>query len=200
MSRFWSCEGLGTPMISWGIWEFQVRSCFRQGWWSSYQFPTTNHWHSHGQKPATSVLRSPRESYDSGSSRCKIKRTWAFLIFFALKMWLTWFQVVDHVCYSQSNMAKGKCLIDDSLSSKVSPFFNTPFPTSYWPRTKSTSTIKHAHQPLPTIDPPPHRLPNDNMDKVRCHKLFSHYTRSIGTSVICISYIYQFDLVFQLDG
>ena len=127
----------------------------------------------------------PRESYDRGSS-CKIservKRTWAFLIFFALNLWLTWYQVVDHVCYSQSNMAKGICLIDDSLNTKVSPFFDTPFPSSYWPRTKSTSSIKHAHQPLPTIDPPPHRLPKDNIDKVRCHKLFSDYARSIGSS------------------
>ena len=97
-------------------------------------------------------------------------------------MWLTWYQVVDHVCYLQSNMAKGMCLIDDSLNTKVSPFFNTPFPSSYSPRTKSTLSIKHAHQPLPTIDPPPHRLPKDNIDKVWCHKLFSYYTRSIGTS------------------
>ena len=44
MSRFWSCddaEGLRTPLISWGIWGFQVSSCFRQGWWSSYLSPTT---------------------------------------------------------------------------------------------------------------------------------------------------------------
>ena len=154
MSRFWSCEGLGMPMVSWGIWEFQVSSlqCFRPAWWSPYQSPTTKHWHSHWQKPATSILRSLRESYDSRSSRCKIKRTWAFLIFLALKMWLTWYQVVDHVCYSQFNMAKGMCLIDDSLNTKVSPFFNTPFLSSYWPRTKSTSSIKHAHQPLGPYD------------------------------------------------
>ena len=170
MSRFWSCEGLGTPMISWGIWEFQVRSCFRHGWWSSYLSPTTNHWHSHWQKPATSILRSPRESYDSGSS-CTIKRTWALLIFFALKIWLTWYRVVDHVCHSQSNMVKGKCLIDDSLNTKVSPFF---FPSSYWLMgTKSTSSIKYVHHPLPTIDSTPHRLRKDNIDKVRSHELFS---------------------------
>ena len=78
-------------------------------------------------------------------------------------------------------MAKGMCSINDSLNTKVSPFFDTPFPSSYSPRTKSTPSIKHAHQPLPTIDPPPHRLPKDNIDKVRCHKLFSHNTRSIGT-------------------
>ena len=183
MSLFLSCddaEGPRTPVISWGIWEFQVSSlqCFRPAWWSSYLSPTTNHWHSHWQKPTTAILRSPRESYDSGSSRCKIKRTWAFLIFLALKMWLTWYQVVDHVCYLQSNMASS---IDDSLNTKVSPFFDTLFPSSYWPRTKSTSSIKHAHQPLPTISLPLHRLPKDNIDKVRCHKLFSHYTRSIGT-------------------
>ena len=188
MSRFWSrddAKGLGMPTISWGIWEFKVSSCFQQGWWGSYLSPTTNHWHSHWQKPATSILRSERESYDSGSS-CKIgervKRAWAFLIFFALKMWLTWYQVVDHVCHSQSSMAKGKCSIDDSLNTKVSPFLDTPFPSSYWPRTKSTSSIKHAHQPLPIINLPPHRLCKDNIDKVWCHKLFSHYTRSIGTS------------------
>ena len=154
--------------------------CFRPAWWSSYLSPTTNHWHSHWQKLATSILRSPRESYDSGSS-CTIKRTWAFLIPFVLKMWLTWYQVVDHVRYSQSNMAKGKCSIDDSLNTKVSPFFDTPFPSSYWPRTKSTPSIEHAHQPLHTINLPLHRLPKDNIDKVRCHKLFSYYTRSIGT-------------------
>ena len=77
------------------------------------------------QKPATSILRSPRESYDSGST-CKIsesvKRTWAFLIFFALEMWLTWYQFVDHVYYSESNLAKGMSLINDSLNTKVSPF------------------------------------------------------------------------------
>ena len=169
-------------MISWGIWEFQVWSlqCFRPGWWSSYLTPTTNHWYPHWQKPVTSVLRSPRETYDSRTS-CKIKRTRAFLIFLALNMWLTWYQVVDHVCYSQSNMAKGKCSIDDSLNTKVSPFFDTPFLSSYSPRTKFTSSIKHAHQPLPSINLPPRRLPKDNIDKVRCHKLFSHYTRSIGT-------------------
>ena len=72
----------------------------------------------------------PKRIIRSGSS-CKIKRTWASLIFFALKMWLTWYQVVDHVYYSQSNMAKGKCSIDDSLNTKVSPFFNTPFPSLY---------------------------------------------------------------------
>ena len=106
-------------------------------------------------------------------------------------MWLTWCQVVDHVCHSQSSMVKGKCSIDDSLNTKVSPFFDTPFPSSYSPRTKSTSSIKHAHQPLPTIDPPPHRLRKDNIDKVRCHKLFSHYTRSIETPVICMSHIFN---------
>ena len=84
-------------------------------------------------------------------------------------------------------MAKGKCSIGDSLNTKVSPFFDTPFPSSYWPRTKSTSSIKHAHQPLPTIDPPPHRLPKDNIDKVWCHKLFLDYARSIGTS--CNMYV-----------
>ena len=192
MSRFWSCEGLGTPMISWGIWEFQVSSlhCLRPTWWSSYLSPTTNHWHSHWQKPATSILRSPRELYDSRSS-CTIKRTWAFLIFFSLKIWLTWYRVVDHVCHSQSIMVKGKCLIDDSLNTKVSPFFNTPFPSSYWPRTKSTSSIKHPHQPLPTIDPPPHRLRKDNIDKVQCHKLFLYYTGSIETPIICMSHIFN---------
>ena len=97
-------------------------------------------------------------------------------------MWLTWCQVVDHVCHSQSSMAKGKCSIDDSLNTNVSLFFNTPFPSSYWPRMKSTSSIKHAHQPLSMINLPPHRLPKDNIDKVRCYKLFSHYTISIGTS------------------
>ena len=97
-------------------------------------------------------------------------------------MWLTWYQVVDYVCHLQSNMAKGKCSIEDSLNTKVSPIFDTPFPCSYWPRTKSTSSIKHAYQSLPTIDLPPHRSPKDNIDKVRCHKLFSNYTRSIGTS------------------
>ena len=158
MSRFWSCEGLGTPMISWGIWEFQVRSlqCFRPGWWSSYLTPTTNHWYFHWQKPATSVLRTPRESYD-GQTSCKIKCTWAF--FFALKIWLTWYQVVDHVCHLQSNMVKGKCSINDSLNTKASPFFETPIPSLYWLMgTKSTSSIKHAHQSLsqylPSIDLP----------------------------------------------
>ena len=181
MSRFWSCddaERLGTLTILWGFWEFQVSSGFRHGWWSSYLSPTMNHWHSHWQKPATSILRSPRESYNSRSS-CKIKRTWAFFIFFALKMWLTWYQVVDHVWYFQSNMAKGMCSNDDGLSTKVSPFFDTPFPSSYWLMdTKSTSSIKHTHQPpsqnSPSIDPPPHRLRKDNVFKVRCHKLLSH--------------------------
>ena len=142
-------------------------------------------WHSHWQKPATSVLRSPRESYDSGSSRYKIKRTWAFLIFLALKMWLTWYQIVDHVCYSQSNMAKGMCSINDSLNTKVSPFFDTPFPSSYWLMgTKSTSSIKHAYQALSqnSIGLHPHGLRKDSIDKVRYRKLLSHYTRSIGTS------------------
>ena len=98
-------------------------------------------------------------------------------------MWLTWYQVVDHVCYSHFNTANGMCSINDSLNTKVSPFFDTPFPSSYWPRTKSTPSIKHAHQSLPTINLPPHRIRKDNIDKVRCHKLFkfSHYTRSIGT-------------------
>ena len=161
--------------------------------------------HSHWQKPTTSILRIPRESYDSGSS-CKIKRTWAFFIFFALKMWLTWYQVVDHVWYFQFNMAKGMCSIDDNLSTKVSPFFDTPFPSSYWLMdTKSTSSIKHAHQSLsqnlPSIDLPPHRLFKDNIDKVRCHKLFSYYTRSFGTPVICMSHIFTNSIfVFQLDG
>ena len=167
-------------LILWGAWN-AVDSV------GNFLSPTTNHWHSHWQKPATSVLPSPRESYDSGSSRCKIKRTWALLIFLALKMWLTWYQVVDHVCYSQSNMAKGMCSINDNLNTKVSLFFDTPFPSSYWLiGTKSTSSIKYAHQSLsqnlPSIDLPPHRLCKDNIDKVRCHKLFSHYTRSIGTS------------------
>ena len=98
-----------------------------------------------------------------------------------LKMWLTWYQVVDHVCHSQFDTAKGKCSIDDSLNTKVGPFFDTPFHSSYWPRTNSTSSIKHARQPLPSIDLPPHRLRKDNIDKVRCHKLFSYNTRSIGT-------------------
>ena len=98
-------------------------------------------------------------------------------------------------------MAKGMCSIDDSLNTKVSPFFNTSFPSSYcFMGIKSTPFIKHAHQPLPSINLPPHRLLKDNIDKVRFHKLVSHYTIFIGTPVICISYIYQFDLVFQLDG
>ena len=170
-------------MISWGIWKLQVSSlqCFWPAW-SPYQSSTTKHWHFHWQKLATSILRSERESYDSRSS-CKfgerVKHTWAFLIFFTLKMWLAWCQVVDHVCYSQSNMASS---INDNLNTKVSPFFDTPFPSSYWPRMKSTSSIKHAHQLLPSINLPLHRLCKDNIDKVRCHKLFSHYTRSIGTS------------------
>ena len=133
-------------------------------------------WHSHWQKPATLILQAPRESYNRGSS-CKIservKHTWAFLIFFALNLLLTWYQVVDCLCYLQSNVANGMCSINDSLNTKVSPFLDTPFPSSYWPRTKSTSSIKHAHQPLPTIDPPLHKLPKDNIDKVRHHKLFS---------------------------
>ena len=134
MLYFWYCDGCRIFDLMRGLerqwfrgeFRFQVSSlqCFRPGWWNSYLSPTTNHWHSHWQKPATSILRNPRESYDSGSSRCKIKHTWALLIPFALKMWLTWYQVVDHVCYSQSSMAKGKCSIDDSLSSKVSPFLN----------------------------------------------------------------------------
>ena len=156
---------------------------FSTGLVELYLSPTTNHWH----KPATSVLRSPRESYDSGSS-CKngesVKHTWTFLIFLALKMWLTWYQVVDHVWHSQSNMAKGMCSIDDSLNTKACSFFETPFPSS-WARNPRHPS-KHAHQSLsqnlPSIDLPPHRLCKDSIYKVRCHKLFSHYTRSIGTS------------------
>ena len=36
-------------------------------------------------------------------------------------MWLTQYQVVDHVRSSQSNMAKGMCSINDSLNTKL-PF------------------------------------------------------------------------------
>ena len=161
------------PMVSWWICEFQVSSlqCLWPAWWSFYLSPTTNHWHSHWQKPVTSVLCSPRESYDSG-----------------------W--------YFQSNMAKGMCSINDSLSTKVSPFFDTSFPSSYWLMdTKSTSSIKHAHQPLsqnsPSINLPQHRLRKDNVDKVWCHKLLSHYTRSIGSS--CNMYLIYLPIRFCLS-
>ena len=98
--------------------NLECREFFPPAWWSFYLSSTMNHWHYHWQRLATSILRCPRESYDSGSGHCKIKCTWAFLIFLALEMWLTWYQVVDHVCNLQSNMAKGMCSIDDSLNKK----------------------------------------------------------------------------------
>ena len=115
-------------------------------------------------------------------------------------MWLTWYQVVDYVCHLQSNMAKGKCSIEDSLNTKVSPIFDTPFPCSYWPRTKSTSSIKHVYQSLPTIDLPPHRSPKDT--STRCDATSSSQITldPLELPIICISYIYRLDFVFQLDG
>ena len=171
-------------MISWGIRELQVSSLqwFRPAWWSSYQSPTTKHWHSHWQKPASSILRNPRESYDSGSIRCKIKHTWALLIPFAPKMWLTWYQVVDHVCYSQSNMTKGMCSIDDSLNTKVSPFFNTPFHTLYWLMgTKSTSSIKCSSTP-PYDRSTPMQVTQRQHQQGTIPQALLTFIRSIGTS------------------
>ena len=110
---------------------------------------TMKHWHSHWQKPATSILRSPRETYDRGSS-CKIKCTWAFLMFFALRMWLTRYQVVDHVYYSESNLAKGMSLINDSLNTKVSPFSIHPS----LPHIDSWARNPH-HQSNTLINPSP---------------------------------------------
>ena len=113
-------------------------------------------------------------------------------------MWLTWYQVIDHVCYSQSNMAKGMCLIDDSLNTKVSPFYNTPFPSWYWLMGANTF-----------INPSPKIYPRSIYPRTGYARTASTMYDTASSSritldpleltVICISYIYQFDLVFQLD-
>ena len=133
MSRFWSCddaEGLRTPLISWGIWGFQVSSCFRHGWWSSYLSPTT------------------KESVRS----------------------IAWIQTkhpsLPHIDLEWNPHHPSSTLINPSLWSI--------YPRTGYPKITSTRYDATSSSRI-TLDP-------------------------LDLPVICISYIYQSNLVFQLDG
>ena len=102
-------------------------------------------------------------------------------------------------------MAKGKCLIDDNLNTKVSPFFDTPFPSSYWLMgTKSMSSINTLINPSPKIYLRS-IYPRTGYAKITSTRYDPTSSSRITLDplelpIICISYIYQFNLVFQLDG
>ena len=109
-------------------------------------------------------------------------------------MWLTWFQVVDHVWYFQSNIAKGMCSIDDSLNPKVSLFFDTPFPSSW---------TRNPHHPSNMFINPSPKIhlrsiyPHTGYAKITLAKYdatSSYHTTldPLDLPVICISYIYQY--------
>ena len=92
-------------------------------------------------------------------------------------MWLTWYQVVDHVCYSHSNTANGMCSINDSLNTKV----------SIHPSLRHIDLERNPHHPSSTLINPSLRSihPRTSYPKTTSTRYdatsSSHNTRSIGT-------------------